>query len=69
MVVKNGEVFMTASNPNLDAMGNNRYLALVRASLSGSSVLVEPVLDGNATIASGHRAERRGILKLPGGLR
>ena len=49
MVVKNGEVFMTASNPNLDAFGNNVFPALVRASLSGSSVLVEPVLDGNAT--------------------
>jgi hypothetical protein len=49
MVVKNGEVFMTASNPTLDAMGNSPYPALVRASLSGSSVLVEPVLDGNAT--------------------
>jgi hypothetical protein len=48
MVVKNGEVFMTASNPNLDAFGNNVFPALVRASLSGSSVLVEPVLDGNA---------------------
>jgi hypothetical protein len=48
MVVKNGEVFMTASNPTLDSMGNNVFPALVRASLSGSSVLVEPVLDGNA---------------------
>jgi len=49
MVVKNGEVFMTASNPNLDTAGNNVFPALVRASLSGSSVLVEPVLDGNAS--------------------
>jgi hypothetical protein len=49
MVVKNGEVFVTASNPNLDAFGNNVFPALVRASLSGSSVLVEPVLDGNAS--------------------
>jgi hypothetical protein len=49
MVVKNGEVFMTASNPNLDAFGNNVFPALVRASLSGSSVMVEPVLDGNAS--------------------
>jgi hypothetical protein len=49
MVVKNGQVFMTASNPTLDAMGNNPFPALVRVSLSGSSVLVEPVLDGNAT--------------------
>ena len=49
MVVKNGEVFMTASNPNLDAMGNNVFPALVRASLSGNSVLVEPVLEGEAS--------------------
>ena len=49
MVVKNGEVFMTASNPNLDAFGNNVFPALVRASLSGSQVLVEPVMDGNAS--------------------
>jgi len=49
MVVKNGDVFMTASNPNLDAMGKNVFPAQVRASLSGSSVLLEPVLDGNAS--------------------
>jgi hypothetical protein len=49
MVVKNGEVFLTASNPNLDTAGNNVFPALVRASLSGSSVLIEPVLDGNAS--------------------
>src|ERR1700733_854319 len=48
MVVKNGEVFMTASNPTLNSMGNNVFPALVRASLSGSNVSVEPVLDGNA---------------------
>jgi hypothetical protein len=49
MVVKNGEVFMTASNPNLDTMGNNVFPALVRVSLSGSSVLVEPVLDADVS--------------------
>ncbi len=49
MVVKNGEVFITASNPNLDAMGNNVFPALVRARLSGSEVLVEPVLSGDAS--------------------
>jgi len=49
MVVKDGKVFITASNPNLDAMGNNVFPALVRASLSGSSVLLEPVFNGNAS--------------------
>jgi sugar lactone lactonase YvrE len=49
MVVKNGKIFITASNPNLDAMGNNVFPALVRASLSGDNVLVEPVLNGDAS--------------------
>jgi hypothetical protein len=60
MVVKNGEVFMTASNPNLDTMGNNVFPALVRVSLSGSSVLVEPVLDADASatdIATGKKVK------------
>jgi hypothetical protein len=49
MVVKDGNVYITASNPNLDAMGNNIFPALVRASLSGSDVVLETVLNGNAT--------------------
>lgn len=48
MVVKDGIVYMTASNPNLNAQGVNVFPALVRASLSGSTVDVEPVLNGNA---------------------
>jgi hypothetical protein len=53
-------VFMTASNPNLDTMGNNVFPALVRVSLSGSSVLVEPVLDADASatdIATGKKVK------------
>jgi hypothetical protein len=49
MVVQNGKVFITASNPNLDSMGNNVFPALVRATLSGDNVLLEPVLNGNAS--------------------
>jgi len=49
MVVKDGKVYITASNPNLDAMGNNVYPALVRASLSGNNVLLETVFNGNAS--------------------
>jgi hypothetical protein len=49
MVVLNGNVYVTASNPNLDSMGNNVFPALVRASLSGDSVLLEPVFNGNAS--------------------
>ncbi len=48
MVVPNGKVYISASNPNLDAMNNNVFPALVRASLSGNSVLLEPVFNGNA---------------------
>jgi len=49
-------VFMTASNPNLDANNVNVFPALVRVSLSGSSVDLQPVLYGNGQavdIASG----------------
>ena len=49
MVVKDGRVFITASNPNVDAMGNNVFPALVRASLSGNNVILEPVFNGNAS--------------------
>jgi hypothetical protein len=48
MVVKDGEVFMTASNPNLNAQGVNVFPALVRVRLSGSTAIVEPVLSGDA---------------------
>jgi hypothetical protein len=48
MVVKDGKVFVTASNPNLDSAGNNDFPALVTMSLDGDSVDVEPVLNGNA---------------------
>jgi hypothetical protein len=49
IVLKNGKVYITASNPNLDAMGNNDFPALVRASLSGNDVVLETVLNGNAS--------------------
>jgi hypothetical protein len=48
MVVVDGQVLMTASNPNTPG-GINIYPALVRATLSGTSVDVEPVLLGNAS--------------------
>jgi hypothetical protein len=48
MVVQDGKVYITASNPNLNAMGINVFPALVRASLSGDNVLLEPVLYGDA---------------------
>jgi hypothetical protein len=49
MVVVDGQVLMTASNPNLDANGQNNFPALVRATLSGNLVDVEPILLGNAS--------------------
>jgi hypothetical protein len=48
IVVLNDEVFMTVSNPTLTSLGVNVFPALARARLSGSVVLVEPVLNGDA---------------------
>lgn len=48
MVVKNGRVYMTASNPTLNTPGVNVFPALVRTSLSGDTVLVEPVFNGDS---------------------
>ena len=48
MVVKDGQVLITASNPNLNAQGVNVFPALVRARLLGNMVIVDPVLNGNA---------------------
>jgi len=47
MVVQNGHVFLTASNPNQPG-GINIFPALVRATLQGDMVVVDPVLYGNA---------------------
>ena len=47
MVVQNGHVFITASNPNMPG-GINIFPALVRATLHGDMVAVDPVLYGNA---------------------
>jgi hypothetical protein len=50
IVFRKGEVFLSASNPS----GNpNTAAAVVRATLNGSSVVVTPVLAGNATATDG----------------
>ncbi len=49
IVVRDGDVYLTASNPNLNALGINVYPALVRARLWKNNVLLEPVLYGNAS--------------------
>jgi hypothetical protein len=47
IVVKNGQVYITASNPTVNGSGINVFPALVRATLHGDMVDVEPVLGGN----------------------
>lgn len=49
IVVCGGVVYLTASNPNLDAQGNNVFPALVRARLWMNKVILETVLMGNAS--------------------
>jgi hypothetical protein len=48
LVVLHDNVFMTASNPNLDANNVNIFPALVRVTLSQGSVHLESVLQGDA---------------------
>ena len=44
-----GMTFIAASNPTLDANGNNVFPAVDSVQLSGTNVLLTPVLMGNAT--------------------
>jgi len=48
LVFKNRQAFITASNPTLNGQGVNVFPALVRATLSGTMVNVQPVLYGDA---------------------
>ena len=48
IVVRDGAVYLTASNPNLDAQGNNLFPALVRARLWMNKVILETMLMGNS---------------------
>ena len=45
----NGLAFIAASNPTLDANGNNVFPALDTITLSGSKAVLKPTLMGNAT--------------------
>jgi len=47
IALRHGSVYFTASNPNLNSSNVNVFPALVRATLSGNSVVLEPVLAGN----------------------
>ena len=48
VVARDGDVYLTASNPNLNTSGVNVFPALVRARLWNGNVLLDPVLSGNA---------------------
>lgn len=48
VVGTDGAVYLTASNPNLNAQGVNVFPALVRARLANGNVMLEPVLNGNS---------------------
>lgn len=45
--VLNGQVYVSASNPTLDSKGKNVFPALLRINLVGSTVQLEPVLEGS----------------------
>jgi hypothetical protein len=45
----NGKMFIAASNPNLDASGNNVFPAVDAVSFQGTNAVVTPVLMGNAS--------------------
>jgi hypothetical protein len=52
------DIYMTASNPNLDVNGVNVFPALVRVTVSGNSLDLEPVIYGNSqavNIATGNK--------------
>jgi hypothetical protein len=49
IVFRRGQVYFSASNPTLNGSGNNTGPAIVRARLEGDSVVVTPVLAGDAT--------------------
>jgi hypothetical protein len=49
VVFQDDQTFITASNPTLNGLNVNVFPALVRATLAGSTVNVEPVLNGDAS--------------------
>jgi hypothetical protein len=49
MAFLNGKMFIAASNPNLDASGQNVFPAVDEVTFNGTKVVLTPVLMGNAT--------------------
>jgi hypothetical protein len=64
VVTHDGEVYLTASNPNLNSAGVNVFPALVRAHLDNGMVLLEPVLYGNAQ-ATAHPSGSSPVRRIP----
>jgi hypothetical protein len=50
VVFLHGETFISASNPNVDAKGQNDFPSIVKVRLSGGKVFVTPALQGNASL-------------------
>jgi hypothetical protein len=50
VVFLNGDIFISASNPTVDAAGQNNFSSIVKAHLSGHKVFVTPVLEGNTPL-------------------
>jgi hypothetical protein len=50
VVFTEDETFISASNPTVDAKGQNNFPSIVKARLVGHQVLVTPVLQGNASL-------------------
>jgi hypothetical protein len=50
VVFMEDETFISASNPNVDAKGQNNSPSIVKARLVGHQVFVTPVLQGNASL-------------------
>jgi hypothetical protein len=50
VVFTKGETFISASNPTVDAHGQNNFPSIVKARLVGHQVFVTPVLQGNASL-------------------
>ncbi|MFY9987444.1 MAG: hypothetical protein WAM44_19325 [Chthoniobacterales bacterium] len=50
VVFVNDQAFLSASNPKLNAQGQNIYPSIVKATIVGNKIYVAPVLLGNATL-------------------
>lgn len=49
VIFMNGMAFIAASNPTVDASGNNTFPAVDKIALSGTTAMLTPILMGNAS--------------------